>query len=404
MPQHAESPAPPTPAERPASIRRRRWPSFLTWVLLGLAALTAYFAPAAPALARYGALPVAPDRTRTFLVAGVSPNYPSHHTRAPEDFTGLADTIMLVQLRAGERKVKILNIPRDTWTRVPSHGMGKINGANRFAGPEGLVQAVRELTGIQPEGYVLLSLDALKDVTDALGGVDVTVENAMKYDDTAAKLHIDLRPGRQRLDGTQAEAYVRFRHDRLGDIGRVQRQQAFIGALMGRLSSPAGLARAPYVIAALDRNTRTSLSRDDVANVLGALVRRPHIQATLLPGRFGAATWLPDHDAIRELAATEFRAEVVPGDPRGLRVLIVNVNAPAGSARRMKAKLDAAGYGSVTVGNADGAAAETVVQASDARVAARVARDLGFGRAETTTEAREADVIVRLATDVPPVD
>ncbi|NJK43673.1 MAG: LCP family protein [Pleurocapsa sp. SU_196_0] len=50
----------------------------------------------------------------------------------------------------------------------------------------------------------------------------------MKYSDTAAKLEIDLKPGWQNLNGRQAEGYLRFRKDNLGDIGRVQRQQAFL--------------------------------------------------------------------------------------------------------------------------------------------------------------------------------
>ena len=395
MPEHTASTAPPPQ-------RRRRF-RLAFWVSLLLAALVAYLSPAAPALLRYGALPHAPGRTRSFVLAGVTPEYVGYHTRAPEDYGGLADTIALVQLRAGERKLQLLNIPRDTWTDIPGWGMGKINSANVRGGMASLERAAAQLTGLPVEGSVLLSLEALRDVTNAAGGVTLTVARPMKYQDTAAGLNIDLSPGRQHLSGAQAEAYVRFRHDGLGDIGRVERQQGFLHALADKLLSPLGWWYAPGVIGALAQNIRTDLSRDDVAAVLGALARRPQIETVLLPGSFGpGGTWTPDRAQIRQLARGPFAPETLPGDPRALRVAVVNVGAPGGSARRLKARLEALGYRNVWAVTGSGDAGTTVVLAADRRAAERLRGDVGYGAVKLQgTGEPGADLTVRLGADTP---
>lgn len=400
---HPSSPSPvptaPTPPIRPR--RRRTLANVVLALLLVLAGLTAWLAPAVPTLTKFAALPTAPETTRTFLVAGVSPTYVGHHQAAPEDFTGLTDTIMMVQLRANEPVVRLLSVPRDTWVDLPQRGMSKINAASN-AGPQGLVSAVRDLTGVPIDGYVLLSLNALRDVTDAAGGVTVDVKEDMKYTDTAAKLYIDFRPGRQRLDGRQAEAYLRFRHDRLGDIGRVARQQEFIGALRRQLLSPLGLLRVPSVVAALGENVRTNLSREDVSEVLGALLRGPTVEPHLLPGHFGGVVWVPEDDEIRALVRDKFSLEAVAGDPRALKIAIVNVNAPAGSARRLQEKLQSLGYANVTIGNGDGDAQRTTLLASDKQAAERLRSDLGYGRIVLGGVGEsDADLTVRLGADLP---
>ncbi|MFC6590809.1 LCP family protein [Deinococcus lacus] len=201
----------------------------------------AVLAPAAPALVRYGALPRPADRPLNILLAGVTPVYPPSavwpYPAAPEDYSGLTDTIMLAQVRQ-DGTVNLLSIPRDTWTEIPGKGPGKINGANPHGGPEALVAAAENLTGLPIDGHALLSLYAARSLTDAAGGVTVDVPARMKYDDHAGHLHIDLQPGRQRLSGEQAEGFLRFRKDKLSDIGRIGRQQQFVQALAQQTLNP----------------------------------------------------------------------------------------------------------------------------------------------------------------------
>jgi hypothetical protein len=152
------------------------------------------------------------------------------------------------------------------------------------------------------------------------------------------------------------------------------------------------------VISALDRNTKSNLTRDLSGKVLGAALSGSKVQMFKVPGDFGWAgnlsVWRVDQAALRALVQQEFRD---PKDPRNLSVQVLNVQAPGGSARRMKARLDALGYVNVTTGNSAGVQGATTISGPGA---ARVRADLGFG--QVTGEAGPgADVTVRLGADTP---
>ncbi len=282
-------------------------------VLLGLfllfvAALALWAYPLLGPAVRQGALPSREGLRAplTLLVYGSSPEYSGYHKRAPERFRGLADTILLVRLDPGANRVVVLSVPRDVWVDLPGFGPHKVNAASPLGGPELMVEAVAQITGVRPERYLVVSTEALRKAVDALGGVRVCVERPMRYRDTAAGLSIDLKPGCQVLGGEEAEGYLRFRKDALGDIGRIQRQQAFFHALKEKLLSPAGLLRLPRVVAAVEPYVKTDLTREERGAILGFATKRPELVSLLLPGRFGGGGWEVDREALRTLLGAYF--------------------------------------------------------------------------------------------------
>jgi polyisoprenyl-teichoic acid--peptidoglycan teichoic acid transferase len=290
---------------------KRKKVRVLPWFFLaGLVALVVWAAPAWSMIQRFAALPNAPKMPVTFLLAGVSHNYSGYHTRAPEDFSGLTDTMIVVQFNPQQHALKLLSIPRDTRVGAGTRANDKINAAI-LGGPNASVRAIEGLLGVPINGYLLVSIDGSKALVNALGGIDLFVPQAMDYSDTAAKLEIHLKPGLQHLNGVQAEGFLRFRHDNLGDIGRTQRQQAFMRALLERLKSPAGILALPKVAKAIEANTRTNLSREHVGMALGFLMSRPRTDTLLLPGDFGRlggkSFWLPDNQAIQNLVVKHLR-------------------------------------------------------------------------------------------------
>lgn len=382
---------------RPARLNPVRRASLIVLILLaGLLALTA---PAFPALKRYGALPHKASGPVNVLLAGVDVHYDDKAgvwpwPATPEDYSQRTDTIMLAQVWPDGR-TNLLSIPRDTWVNLPRLGWGKINRANPNGGPGLLTQAVQDLTGVPLDGYALLSLNALRALAEAAGGVTVDVPQRMKYDDNAGKLHIDLQPGRQHLNGQQAEGFLRFRHDGLGDIGRVARQQAFLSALVGQVKNPLNWWRLPRMVAALHANTKSDLTKGEVGAVLGGALSGLKVQAYTLPGNFSGPNWQPDRSAIQSLIREHFRN---PNDPRNLAVAVVNVGAPGGSARRLKERLEGLGYGNVVISNASRAEVPTTVSG---QAAAAVLRDVGHGQVSQEEGLPGADVTVRLGTDTP---
>lgn len=374
----------------------RRAALVLLTVLAGLVALAA---PAFPALSRYGALPRTADGPVNVLLAGVDVAYDDAapvwpYPPKPEAYDQRTDTLMLAQVRP-DGAVKLLSIPRDTWVNIPGHGWSKINAANTQGGPELLVRTVQELTGVRVDGHVLLSLGALRALTEAAGGVTLDVPERMKYDDNAGGLHIDLQPGRQHLSGEQVEGFLRFRHDGLGDIGRVARQQAFLTALTNRLKNPLHWWRLPGMVGALHQNARSDLTREEVGALLGAALRGPRLSTYTVPGDFGGPTWVPDRAALAALIAEQFRD---PNDPRRLRVAVLNVGAPDGSARQLRDQLMGLGYQNVWIADAPRADVGTTVSGPAAE---QVLRDVGHGQLSQDAGAPGADVTVRLGTDTP---
>lgn len=368
--------------------------------LVVLAGVVAVAAPAFPFLARYGTLPHKPDGPVTVLLAGVTPRYDEQAPvwpwpARPEDYSGLTDTIVLAQLRP-DGTTNMLSIPRDTWVNVPQYGWGKINGSNPHGGPETLMGAVQSLTGVRADAYALLSLNAMRAMTQAAGGVTLDVAQDMKYDDNAGKLHIDLKAGRQHLTGEEAEGYLRFRKDNLGDIGRVARQQNFLGALLNKVKSPLNWWRLPGMVGAVDRNMKSNLSRDQVAGLLGAALSGPKVAMHTVPGNFGGGgTWVPDRAALSQLVDQNFTD---PNDPRRLSIAVVNTAAPAGSARRLKDRLESLGYLQVSVSNGTQGSAVTTVTGPQAE---RILRDVGHGQVVQAPGVPGADVTVRLGSDTP---
>lgn len=249
----------------------------LVITLLVLAGLLALVSPAIPALLRYGTLPRKADRPLNVVLAGMDVDYDWTastwpYPPKPLDFTTRTDTLMLAQVHP-DGKVNLLSIPRDTWVNIPGYGWGKINGANVHGGADMLMNTVQQFTGVPVDGYVFMSLSAVRDLTNAAGGVTVDVPTRMKYDDNAGHLHIDLQPGRQHLNGEQAEGFLRFRHDSLSDIGRVGRQQMFMTALLGRVKNPLNAWRLPAMVGAMNRNTKSNLTRAQVG--AGGSPQRP---------------------------------------------------------------------------------------------------------------------------------
>lgn len=140
------------------------------------------------------------------------------------------DAIMIMQLNGARNHVGIMSIPRDTWVDVPGHGMAKINAAYSYGGPTLTIQTVEQLTGIHIDHFAITDFESFADITDALGGVTMYLSQPLE---TSAGV---VPAGEQRLTGDQALQYVRERYNLSGgDFSRVQRQQAWMRAMMSEV-------------------------------------------------------------------------------------------------------------------------------------------------------------------------
>jgi LCP family protein required for cell wall assembly len=297
--------APPT-TKRKSRVRRIVWAFFwivfwLSGLLLGSALGYLHFASegtVSRAVVAYITGETKPEnafpgkRKLTILVVGADEN--RDNRKRVVDTMARTDTIMVAQVDFVNRTIHALSIPRDTLVRIPRHGWGKINSAHALGGPKLLVETVSTLLGnLQIDEVVIVSYKAFEEAIDALGGVTIEVEKRMRYHDNWGDLHVDLQPGVQHLNGKQALGYVRFRHTD-SDFHRIERQQKFMRAVKERLKEPSVWMRAPQVLAAGLRHTRTTMEFEQLL-ALALFARQlsdEQIRTETLPVRDGAGTSL----------------------------------------------------------------------------------------------------------------
>ncbi|HEY3313905.1 MAG TPA: LCP family protein [Bacillota bacterium] len=207
------------------------------------------------------------------------------------------------------KDVRLLDIPRDTRAELPGHGVDKINAAYALGGAALAKASVSKLLGVPIDYYVKIDLTGAAKLIDILGGVDLTIDRPMDYDDPAQDLHIHLSPEPQHLDGEQAMGFVRWRSDGLGDIGRISRQQQFIKAIAAQVMTPAVLPRIPALIAKARKSVTTDIPLGlQVSMVMsGYNSYQNGLTTETLPGTAqyidNLGYWVPDQGAIADLMA-----------------------------------------------------------------------------------------------------
>lgn len=226
------------------------------------------------------------SRSVNILVMGIDP-LPGVRNTSPEIFTGSSDTILLLQLNPNDKTVKVLSIPKDSQVVVPGVGLAKISLANSLGGSSLAARVVsRTLNNVPIDRYVRITTNAFRELVDQLGGVEVFVPQRMSYRDATQKLEIDLDPGWQTLNGSQAEQFARFRDSSIGEITRVQRQQVLLKALRDRLTSSTVLPRLPQLSHIMQTYVDTNLSLEEMLALVNFCVglNQENLHMVLLPG------------------------------------------------------------------------------------------------------------------------
>lgn len=233
----------------------------------------------------------------------------------PGEEAGRTDTIIVADVDGLQGRLAFLSIPRDTLVEIPGHGPDKINAAALYGGPELTARVVSDLIGLPVRHYVLVRWEGFKNIVDLLGGVTLEVEKDMHYVDYSdgPEYAIDLKRGRQRLDGARALAYVRFRGDALGDIGRTERQLKFLAALAREAVQPANLARLPALVPEFLRHVETNVGPRQLLALARAaqFLAKGEVVTQTLPGHFleenGISYWEVDPRQARLVARSFFR-------------------------------------------------------------------------------------------------
>ncbi len=339
--------------------------------------------------------------------------------------SGLTDTMMLVRLDPTQNKLSVLSIPRDTQAEIRDHGLRKINEANALGGPSLAAESTSHLLGDVPiDRYLRVNVQAIEKLVDALGGVTVYVPKDMKYQDDSQHLYINLKEGKQHLDGDKTLQLLRFRKDNLGDIGRIQRQQMVTRALVEQALKPQTLLKIPDILSILQAYIDTNLTTEELFAIAGmaAQTKRNDVQMLMLPGDFSSngrrevSYWLPNQRKIQtlmtqyfghtaestSLEGEELRSDST-SDPMKVRIAIQDGCDNPEAVQALVRYLNKLGYGRVVVASnwrEPLKSTRIVAQNGDALGAANVRANLGFGEILVeSTGYLVSDVTIQLGKD-----
>jgi LCP family protein required for cell wall assembly len=206
-------------------------------------------------------------------------------------FNGRTDTIILAKFDPTIKRITALNIPRDTRIYLNGKRAEKINAINTIGGNELLKDILQDLLDVHIDHYVIVNTEGVQKIIDALGGIEVDIPKRMVYRDRTDGLNIDFQPGKKVLTGKEAVAFLRFRHDSLGDIGRIQRQQEFFRAVKEKLANPLTITKLPQLAQDSMKAVSTDLTVSEIvklANFTKSLSSESQVFATL-PGDFSSS-------------------------------------------------------------------------------------------------------------------
>ncbi len=202
----------------------------------------------------------------------------------------LTDSIMILSLENATGRLGALQIPRDTYAAYTERDYKKLNGAYSLMGLDGVKRFLSDAVGVPINYAVAVDLDSVASLVDAIGGVDLCIEQDMVYTDEAQSLNVVFQAGEQHLNGEQAERFLRFRSGYANaDLGRMDAQKLFLQAFAKRCTevSPNVLLQAmgrlfprmqtdlplPTAIGLINRFVRGEISEASIVTAPGEPVQ-----------------------------------------------------------------------------------------------------------------------------------
>ena len=237
----------------------------------------------------------------------------------------MTDTIMVVKYSAKNQSASMLSIPRDTFTgddEKRARASDKINSKYINGGAQDTLKEVNELTGLNIRYYLIVDTKALRDLVDAIGGVEFDVPIDMDYDDVTQALHIHVKKGLQLLNGEQAEGVVRFRHNNNytsypvsygdNDLGRMRTQREFLKILLKQLMKPTNITKINNLLKIAQEEVETNIDWNTAKGYVPSLFgfNTNNLVTNALPGEAkyanGVAVFIANPIKTKELINTMF--------------------------------------------------------------------------------------------------
>ena len=250
------------------------------------------------------------DKSVNILICGIDED--------EDRYTKLTDVIMLLNFNIVDKKISILQIPRDTFIGTDKVYTGKINGiysaGKNQKGIEGLSNVINSTFALPIDYYFTITMVGFRNIIDAIGGVEVDVPQSFSLEG------VKISAGKQVLYGEQAEKFVRVRsiyND--GDIGRIIAQRSFLAGLAQKLKSTS-LVDMVKLIPELSKNVTSDMTVSKMMDFykLAHTLDLTNIDIHMLPGEAtvneNQSVYSLHKDKTAELLNSYFRphSDIVP--------------------------------------------------------------------------------------------
>lgn len=219
------------------------------------------------------------DRMQILILGSDTRDGKNSQYGSAEDSTGYgqSDVMMMMDISADNKRVSVISFPRDLLVDIPECKDQKtnqvfparsgvmINEAMKEAGIGCAVDTVNKLTGLEIDHFMMADFNAVKELSKAVGGVDVCISDAVYDPDSRLR----LPKGTSQVEGEQALAFLRTRHAFAdgGDLGRIKAQQGFLSSLTRKIKDDGTLADPQKMLRIADVVTQNLTVDDGLASV-----------------------------------------------------------------------------------------------------------------------------------------
>ena len=192
-----------------------------------------------------------------------------------------SDVMILASVNVEKKKAVLVSIPRDTKVAISGYGSEKINAAHAYNGPTGAMQAVKNLSGLQMNGYAEVDFEAFKNIVDAIGGVNLHLDYPILDPKVGA-----LPEGDVFLNGEDALVLVRSRDLPRGDLDRIDNQKKFLRAVMEKAVDVRDIQALLSILDTAVKHLDTTLNPDLIFALAEALqgMKVEDLEFVTLPG------------------------------------------------------------------------------------------------------------------------
>lgn len=216
-----------------------------------------------------------------------------------------ADTIMLLTIDPKFDRVRLISIPRDTYYKLKGFDNYRMNAAYSRGGIDLQVSSVEDFMGVKIDHYVTVNYEAVEELVDAIGGVEVYTPE-YKYTDpsTVPPLEINFEEGLHLLDGKESVKYLRIRKIyKDQDLDRIKAQQDFIMKIFDKMKSPKMLLKLPRLVSIANKHIETDMNYGQLSYLAyyGVTLDKENINIKTVDGHMkkGSPLYYVDKESAR---------------------------------------------------------------------------------------------------------